>query len=270
MAGRNVGAETTPARTSQYRERNSTADRALDILGLFNETRLTVSGAEVADVLGVARSTAYRYLQSLVAGGFLEEDPRGGFRLGLRVFELARLARRAYGLSDIALPVMTELSEQTGETVLFTRRVGSSVVCLERQEATHAVRLSYERGSTLPLNAGASAMVLLAWLPQTEARAILERGELERFTARTVTDVDVLLERLSAIRTAGYAVSRGELDEDVLGIAAPVRNGSGTVVAALSIAAVSRRIPDDRLPAAVDAVTAATSRISDQLALTEG
>ncbi|MFF5138414.1 helix-turn-helix domain-containing protein [Streptomyces sp. NPDC013157] len=79
---------------------------------MFDDTRLVISGSAVAERLGVARSTAYRYLQSLVSSRFLEEAPGGGFRLGLRVLEIGRLARRSYGLSEIAVPAMTELSDE--------------------------------------------------------------------------------------------------------------------------------------------------------------
>ncbi|MFC3577489.1 IclR family transcriptional regulator [Streptomyces yaanensis] len=253
---------------SQYRERNSTADRALDILGLFTESKLSISGQEVATALGTARSTAYRYLQSLVGSGFLEEDPGGGFRLGLRVLELARLARRGYGLSEVALPVMRDLSAEVGETVLLTRRAGGAAICVERCEAEHPVRISYERGSVLPANAGASALALLAWLPEKESRELLEGQRLQRFTARTMTDVDVLLARLAEIRRDGHCVSRGELDADILGIAAPVRGASGTVLAALSVAALEHRIPDRRLDQVVQAVRGAAEHISERLAVT--
>lgn len=162
-----------------YRERNSTADRALDILLMFTDTQLVVPGTAVAERLGVARSTAYRYLQSLVSSRFLEEAPGGGFRLGLRVMEIARLARRSYGLSDVALPATATLAEDARQTVLLTRRTGELVVCVDRAEAgTSAVRISYERGSTLPLNAGAAALVLLAWIPEEEARGLLESADL--------------------------------------------------------------------------------------------
>lgn len=252
----------------QYRERNSTAERALDILGLFSESKLSVSGQEVATALGTARSTAYRYLQSLVGSGFLEEDPGGGFRLGLRVLELARLARRGYGLSEIALPVMRNLCSDVGETVLLTRRSGGAAVCVERSEANHPVRISYERGSVLPANAGASALTLLAWLPEKERRELLEGQRLQRFTARTMTDVDVLMARLAEIRRDGHCVSRGELDTDILGIAAPVRGASGAVVAALSVAALEHRVPDRRLDTVVGAVLDAAEHISGRLAVT--
>jgi DNA-binding IclR family transcriptional regulator len=257
-------------RKSNYRERNSTADRALDILTLFDDERLTVTGQEVADSLGVARSTAYRYLQSLSAAGFLEEHPRVGFRLGPRVFELARLARRGIGLSEIALPIMHELGAQLGHTVLLTRRVGSAVVCLERVSSDSPLQLSYERGHILPINAGASALALLAWAPEEEVARALASTSLPKLTPATVTSTKALNARLKEIRATGYAVSRGELDQDILGVAVPIRDASTSVVAAVSVTCLSHRTPDRELPTLAAAIQAAAERISDRLTLTSG
>ena len=258
-------------RASGYRERNSTADRALDILGMFSDDRAVVSGTEVADHLGTSRSTAYRYVQSLVANQFLEEAPGGGFRLGLRVLELARVARRGYGLSEIAAPVMERLAAETRESVLLTRRSGDLVVCVDRAEsAAHAVRISYERGSVLPVNAGASALALLAWADQAETRALLERTHLTAFTPVTLTNVDSVMARLEEIRRLGYSVTRGELDNEVLGIAAPIRDDSGAVVAAVSVAAIASRVPPTRQHEVVAAVCAAASEIGERLATVAG
>ncbi|MBV2353896.1 IclR family transcriptional regulator [Streptomyces sp. J2-1] len=229
-------------KASSYRERNSTADRALDILGMFTEERPVLTGIEVAAALGAAKSTAYRYLQSLVTNRFLEEAPGGGFRLGLRVLELARVARKSYGLSDVALPTLNALAGSVHETVLLTRRVGDLVVCLDRAESqTHRVRISYDRGMTLPINAGASALVLLAWSPPAEAESLLRGTELRKITPLTLTDVDAIMERLGQIRTQGFSVTRSEVDHDVLGIAAPVFDEAESVVAAVSVAAVASR-----------------------------
>jgi DNA-binding IclR family transcriptional regulator len=249
-----------------YRERNSTADRALDILTMFDDTQLVISGSAVAERLGVARSTAYRYLQSLVSSRFLEEAPGGGFRLGLRVLEIGRLARRSYGLSEIAVPAMTELSEDVCETVLLTRRAGDLVVCVDRAEAgARAVRISYERGSTLPLNAGASALVLLAWIPQDEARRLLETAELRRFTSATITDVDTLMDRLAHIRRVGYSATRGELDPDVTGVAAPIRDAEHKVVAAVSVAALASRVFPEAEAELAQKVLTTAQKITDRL-----
>ena len=251
---------------SKYRERNSTADRALDILLLFRDDKLVWTGAEIADQLGVARSTGYRYLQSLVAAGFVEDGP-GGFRLGPRIFDLARLARSGTKLPDIALPAMRTLADTVNETVLLTRRSGRFVVCLDRIEAPHAVRLSYERGHVLPINAGAAAEVLLAWAPPDDVAAVLAAGPLERFTPSTLTDPAQLQTRFAQIRKDGVAVSHGELDEQILGVAAPIHNSRGAVIAAVSIAALASRISRAELKDVKVAVSSAAAAISEQLDL---
>ncbi|MGI5490176.1 IclR family transcriptional regulator [Microtetraspora malaysiensis] len=260
---------TDASQISGYRSRNSTADRALDILLLFDDDTLVLSAARVCEHLNVARSTAYRYLQSLTSMGFLEENEGGaGFRLGPRVLDLARLARKGVGLSELARPVMRALAQTSGYPVLLTRRTGASVVCLEREDAGQALRLSYERGQILAPNAGAAALVLLAWALSQEVEEIL-RTPLTRFTEATVTDPERLRERLADIRERGYAVSRGEIDPDVLGIAAPVRGMDGQVIAAVSIAALSYRVSDGEVPALAEVVTKAAGELSAQVARME-
>jgi DNA-binding IclR family transcriptional regulator len=235
---------------------------------LFNEEKLVWSGSEIADRIGVARSTGYRYIQSLVNAGFVEEAA-GGFRLGPRIFELARLARAGTSLSDIAVPAMRSLVSAVGETVLLTRRSGRFVVCLELVEAPRPVRLSYERGHVLPINAGAAAEVLLAWAPPDEVARVLNAVPLERFTAKTLTDPGQLQARLAQIRKEGVAISHGELDEQILGVAAPVHNARGDVIAAVSVAALASRVPRTALKSVTLAVKAAAAAVSEQLSIAD-
>lgn len=193
----------------------------------------------------------------------------GGFRLGPRIFELARLARAGTNLSDIAMPAMRSPVAAVGETVLLTRRSGRFVVCLELVEAPRAVRLSYERGHVLPINAGAAAGVLLAWAPPDEVTAVLNAAPLERFTAKTLTDAGQLQTRLARIRKDGVAVSQGELDEQILGVTAPIHNARGGVVAAVSVAALASRVPRSELKSVKLAVKNTTATISERLAITD-
>ncbi|SDT80299.1 IclR family transcriptional regulator [Actinoplanes derwentensis] len=253
------------ASSQGYRVRNSTADRALDILLMFDDQRLTLSANEVAKNFGVARSTAYRYLESLTSNGFLEENQAGsGFRLGPRVLDLARLARKGVGLSDLAKPIMRRLVERTGAPAILTRRAGSAVVCVEREEAGQTLRLSYERGQVLPVNAGAAALALLAWAPDDELDRLLA-DPLARFTDATYTDAGKLRAHLADIRDQGYAVGRGELDPDVLGIGAPIRGEDDRIVAAISIAALSHRVPDSDLDRYIAPVREAADTLSEQV-----
>lgn len=255
---------------SGYRERNSTADRALALLQMFHDGRLAISANEVAESMGVARSTAYRYLQTLVQAQFLFEDGRGGFRLGMKVLQLARLARKSFGLGEVGLPVMRALAGEFNQTVLLTKQVGSMVVCLEREESpSQYVRLSYERGTLLSLNAGASALVLLAWLPEAEVRRLLASVELPRFTDATLTDPSQIVARLTAIREAGFGISSGEVDESAMGIAAPIFGSDGRVVAALSVVLIRSMVDDDEVERILEGVTAAASRLSQDISLLE-
>lgn len=256
--------------SGRYRDRNSTADRTLTILELFEDNRLSISASEVADLLSVARSTAYRYLQSLVACQFLEEAPAGGFRLGLRVLQLAKLARRGYGLSEASLPLMKALNEQFGETILLTRRVGADIVCIERQISPgQLVRISYERGSRLPLNAGASALVLLAWMKDAAVRSLLELEPLQGYTRNTLTTADEILQRLHRIRQNGYCVTHSHVDPDTVGLAVPVFNGRGEVEASLSLVTLERRLDKAREEEVIQTLLDAAHKLSAHLELTE-
>lgn len=259
------------SQTTGYRERNSTADRALNILELFNDDRLTLSAAEVAEHLGVARSTAYRYLETLVQSNYLAEDGRAGFRLGMKVLQLSRLARQSYGLADIAVPALRTLADRFHQTVLLTKLMGNSVVCLEREEsAEQYVRLSYQRGTILNVNAGASAQVLLAWLSTDELVKLLSSVQLERFTPASITDPEQLKTRLKAIKADGYAISHGEVDPDAIGIAAPILQSSGAILAAVSIVAIRSRVTDSAVDDMVRVVVEAAADLTKQAIQLEG
>jgi len=246
--------------------RNATADRAIDVLLLFTEQHPVLTAEEVSERLGMPRSTTYRYLQSLRSYGLVEEnDSSGGFRLGALVFRLARAASKGLGLAEVALPVMRDLVAQTGETALLTRRTNAHVICIERVESPQRVRLSYERGHVLPLHAGASAKVLLAFLDPDEIEAVLSHGPFPRYTERTITDPDVLRSQLAVIRARGYAMSEGEVDEGVRGIAAPIFGTNKRLAAGLSVAGPAYRINDSVLQTVIEAVQEAAQRISAHL-----
>ena len=246
--------------------RNSTADRAIDVLFLFDVATPVLSAGDIAERLGMSRSTTYRYLQSLRTSNLLEEDAvRGGFRLGSRIFELARIAREGLGLSELALPIMRELAREVDETVLLTRRSGNMAVCVERVEIARPIRLSYERGHLLPLHAGAPAKVLLAY--EEDADLVVDSlAPFERFTDTTITDPADLRRELARIRERGYALSNGERDLGVRGVAAPVFGADGKVTAGISVGCLAFELTEDDLPAVIQAVQAAAKRVTDRLA----
>lgn len=263
MAG---GASRKVGRSAE--SRNSTADRTIDLLFLFDERHPVRSAAELSELLDMPRSTTYRYLQTLRSSGLIEEDDDArGFRLGARVLQLARVARAGLGLSEASLPTMREVAARTGEAVLLTRRSRSSVVCVELVESSQpGVRLSWERGHALPVHAGASAKVLLAFSTPAEIDVVLAAARLPRYTARTIINPKLLRKQLEEIRAQGYAITDGEVDEGVRGIAAPIFSPHGPIAAGLSVAGPAYRLDDARLPAVLRAVREGAEAITRRLA----
>ncbi len=245
--------------------RNTTADRTADVLLLFDDKRPVLSAAEVSRLLGMTRSTTYRYLQTLRSYGLVEEDEvRGGFRLGPRVYQLARVARQGLGLPEIALPFMRTLAEKTGEAVLLTRRWGDMVVCVERVESEQAVRLSYDRGMAHGAHAGASAKIVFAYAEPAEIERVLATP-LQRYTDKTITDPDLLRADLKQIRDQGYAVSDSEIDEGVRAIGAAIFRPDGRIAAGLSVAGPTFRLNNDVLPDVIKAVREGAEAITTRL-----
>lgn len=160
---------------------------------------------------------------------------------------------------------MRELARSTEDTVLLAGLVDGEVRCLRRVDAVRrALSVTYEPGDALPLASGAPARVLLAWLDPEELGRTLRYAEVLHSADGPAPSPVVLALRLAATRATGYAVSRGELDDCVVLVAAPVRGQDG-VVAALSVAGSCARLPDERVTGLTGDVCAAAARISVRL-----
>ena len=141
---------------------------------------------------------------------------------------------------------------------------------MERVDSSQPVRLSCERGHVLPVHAGASAKVLLVFSTSAEIDAVLATARHPRFTARTVTNPKLLRKQPQEIRAQGCAMSGGEVDEGVRGLAAPIFSPDGRIAAGLSVAGPAYRVDDARLPAIVRAVRDGADPIGRRLRYLEG
>jgi len=240
----------------------------LQVLGLFTETQQVVSEAEIVNTLKRTPIAAAVYINSLVRGGYIEECA-GGFHLGPRVLDLARLARRRLGLSSVALPWMRHAAAQLNQVVLLGSRFGDKVLCSEVVSASAEISEIVQRGAVFPLNFGAGAYVLLAWLPDSDVDDILRRASLRAFSDRAVTDVATMKARLAVIREQGYGVSRGEIDPNLGTVAVPIRGIDGRPRAALATVGPTVAMTDEAIPKMAGYLLAAASEIRDRLSLLE-
>lgn len=242
-----------------------TVDRVLHLLLQFSNEHPEWSTSELAQVLGLHRSIVYRMLTTLERREFVTQtDHPGRFRLGLKLVELGNVVLGGIDLRQIAYPMMTRLARETGESVFLTVISNDHVLCIDKIDGHQRVRAMISIGDHYQLHAGASSKILLAYLPSNTIDSLIARG-LAPITPNTITDPERLKEDLIMIRKQGWAYSIGELTPGAACVAAPLRNSNGAVVAALSIAGLTSRFRDDRLPMLINMTRQVATEISSQL-----
>jgi len=222
----------------------------LDILLLYDASTQFFTVAEISKRLGYSQSKTYRLVRTLIQYGLLQEDDGSArYALGLNALRLGLLAQRQFNISVIARPFMKELSLLTKETVVLTSVNGTKGIVLDRVESEEPVRYTmFQPGAIIPLHAGASSKILMAYLPQEHWEQIIAKEGLKRYTPNTITNVNQLMAHLRKIRKKGYGFSDQEVDRDVRAVAAPILNGMGELVAGLSVAGPVYRISKKRVP----------------------
>jgi IclR family pca regulon transcriptional regulator len=211
------------------------------VLGCFTPERPVLGIAEIADELGMSRSTTHRYVITLVALGYLEQGASRKYRLGLRVTDLGMSALNATGLREHAQPYLEELRQRTSYTSSLAVLDGPEIVYVDRVHSfrrdQHTIEQELAPGSRLPAHCTAMGKLLLAHLPESEQRQLVAQLRLTKQGPNTITSKQELRNELGAIRAEGFAVNDEELAPGLHSIAAPVRDDGRAVVAAVSLAA---------------------------------
>ncbi|WGF88439.1 IclR family transcriptional regulator [Marinivivus vitaminiproducens] len=212
-------------------------DRMCAMLGMLE---LRLQGATIRDLsddLDLPRSTVYRSLNTLEAHGIVRRSAAGAYSLGPRVLTLAAQVREDVADDDLAAfvePWLRRLSEIIGEASKVTVRDGDRALVIAVAQGSSGYGLTIIAGQSFPLHAGGASKLLLAHMPEPEIEAFLSQP-LKGLTRRTISDPRRLANELKRIRRRGWALDRGEHSTSVHAIAAPIVDGSGGVVAALSV-----------------------------------
>jgi IclR family pca regulon transcriptional regulator len=226
-------------------------ERGLAILGCFTPKRPVLGIADIADDLGMSRSTTHRYVITLVALGYLEQGASRKYRLGLRVTDLGMSALNSTGLREHAHPYLEELRQRTSYTTSLGVLDGTDVLYVDRvrsfRRGQGSIDLNLHTGSRLPAHATAMGKLLLANLPDGEQKELIASMKLAKRGPNTITSKKALRDELDEIRTAGFAVNDQELAAGLYAIAAPVRNEARDVVATINLAAHSSMISLEEL-----------------------
>jgi len=239
-------------------------------LQYLGEAQQELSLTEICHRVRLPKTTVFRYLYTLVELGFVAHDQKTDlYRIGLRMWELGRLAGNQQRLREIALPLMQELRERFNETVNLGVLHNRAVVYLDMVESQHSLRMQAKIGSRDPVHSTSLGKAMLAFLP-TDQQADYLPIHLPAFTSRTITSFDALKQELEQTRARGFAVDYGENEEGAHCIGAPILDERDQVAAAISISAPASRLNGVLEQEVGEAVRQAAATISVRLGYRAG
>lgn len=208
------------------------------VLDLFTAERQEWGISEIAEALGLSKSSVHALIASLVEIGLLERMTNRRVRLGHKLLGFSETVLAGSDVFNSMRDMLNELMTRLGRSVYLAVRDGKRVIYINRLQGSSAVpALLGSAGATLPMHASAAGKMLLAHQPESKIRSILDDQGLERLTRKTLTSESVLAAELKSVRDHGYALSQGEYIADLFCVAAPVRNYENEVVAAIGIGA---------------------------------
>jgi DNA-binding IclR family transcriptional regulator len=247
------------------RARLSSVANAIRLTKAFSDEHFEIGISALAVRLGLAKSTVHRLVSTLVEHGILEQNRDSGkYRPGLALFELGMLVRRKMDTATEASAAMMALRASTGETVQLAIFDESSVLYTRIFESQQGVRMSVQIGTRAPAHCTAVGKVLLAFQDADVIRGIIAAG-LARLTDNTIVDAKALESELASVRARDYATDDEESEVGLRCVAAPIRDHSGQVVAAIGVSAPVQRMSKRALQACVPSVTSAGEGISRRL-----
>jgi len=225
----------TPATRPEYRV--EALAKGLRILRLFTEQRPTWRVSDIATAADMPLPTVYRVVMTLTAEGFLDHLPSGDYRPGVRVLTLGTAALRSLDLVEVATPRLQALAQATGETVNLAVLAADRVLYLVRLRNSDLVTANIQVGSTLAAVHTSIGKLLLAHLDEDELAARIHPESFDRNRGPNAKEsLDELRGELATVRAEDWAMQDEELAFGLRSVAAPVRDGSGTVIAGVNIA----------------------------------
>jgi IclR family pca regulon transcriptional regulator len=235
--------------------------RGFQVLEAFSAGSPTLSLTEIAESVGLGKSTAFRFVYTLEQLGYLVRDSETKrYRPGLKVLRLGFTTLNSMGLRRIAQPYLKALSAETGETTNMTVRDGAEVVYVARNSTRQIIGINLSVGSRLPVHCTSMGKAQLAGLSREELRDLLGGGPYEAPGPRAITTLDGLVAELQEVTRQGYAINDEELAPGLRSVAAPIRDGEAQIVAAINISVPGARVSRRDLEAVLAPQVLATAR----------
>jgi len=240
--------------------------RALTILETLASKRGEVGITELSEKVGLHVSTVHRLLSTLMAKGYVRQNPENGrYTLGPKAFHLGHAYLEQHELRKGVRPFLERLSQTSGETANLVILDQGEAFYLDKVESERNLRIFSRIGHRAPLHCTAVGKVLLAHMPREKAREFIYNKPLEALTRNTITSPLLLEQELKKVKEQGFAFDQEECEDGACCIGVPLRDFTGEVVAAMSISGPSIRLTPKRLEELVPLMKEMGGLISSQL-----
>lgn len=214
--------------------------RMLAILDRFTLERFEWTVDELSEATGYTASSTYRYVRALGKAGLLARLPGGTYVIGAKIIELETLTRRVDPVATTAQPLLQELARQTGCACLLSSVYGDHLINVAHEPGLEAIDVTYVRGEPLPWFRGAPGTAVLAFMGSARVRRLFDRSEAGS-SADAADTWKAFRARLKAIRNAGFCVSDGELQADLVGFGVPVLPEDDDPIGSISLVCTRQR-----------------------------
>jgi DNA-binding IclR family transcriptional regulator len=229
-----------------------------------------MTAIELADSIGIHKTSVYRYLNTLLQAGYIQTNGDGRYHLGNKILELSSQLLRRTPLRETAHPFLVNLSAETEKTVHLCVLDGHDVVYIDKVESQRSLPILSRIGSRAPAYCTGVGKALLSGLPTDQVVSLLKGMTLEKRTPNTITDPIKLLEEIKLTAERGYAIDNGEHEPGIKCFAAPIRGYGGDVIGAISITGLKRKFDSSEVSAKkVALLLKASARISHALGYVE-
>lgn len=239
----------------------------LQVLKLFTEEKPIWGITDISRELHIPKSTVSRLLAVLLNEGFIEKAGTK-YRLGLSLLKLTGVIKSYMEIQREAAKPLIDLVDKIGETALISILEGANVIYLHRKDSNQPFQLQSDIGGNAPATCASAGKLLLSYRSKKSVHAVLQAGML-KMGPNSVTDPEQLLTQLKTIRKNGYCICINEMHEDVVSIAAPIKDYTGKVISAVSVIGSRKRIADKSIPIFIDEIVKTAQEISYRLGYLE-
>jgi DNA-binding IclR family transcriptional regulator len=242
--------------------------KAFQILRLISDTERGLGISELAKSLGISKGTVHGVTSALEEAGAIIRNPLNKrYNLGYTIVELVKKGLSRIPLREVAIRHMERLMEETGETVFLGILTDDSIFILDVVESNKELKITSPSGTKIPLTAGATGKLFLAYMEEKSAVRYLTKG-LVKYTENTITDLNTYMQELKEVRKKGFATDREEYLQGVKAVAALIKT-EGPLLAAIWVVGFSSSFTDDKMQYVTEKTLKATDAISRNLKLRE-